>query len=53
MVDAIYKNGMHLPNGEPGEVIKIEPPDYITMIADREDRTTLLPCKRQYTELKY
>ena len=53
MVDAIYKNGMQLPNGEPGELIKIEPPDYITMIVDREDGTTLLPCKRQFSELPY
>ena len=53
MVNAIYKNGMQLPDGEPGELIKIEPPDYINISVDKESGTTVVPCKRQFTELPY
>ena len=53
MVNAIYKNAMQLPDGEPGELIKIEPPDYIIMTVDSESGTTVVPCKRQFTELPY
>ena len=53
MVNAISKNGMQLPNGEPGELIKIKPPDYINISVDKESGTTVVPCKRQFTELPY
>ena len=53
MVNAIYKNGMQLLDGEPGELIKIEPPDYINISVDKESCTTVVPCKRQFTELPY
>ena len=32
MVNIIYKNGLQLPDGEPGELLKIEPPDYINIM---------------------
>ena len=53
MVNAIYKNGMSLPAGAPGELIKIDPPDYVIMEVASENSTTLVPCKRQSTEIKY
>lgn len=53
MVNAIYKNGMQLPDGEPGELVKIEPPDFVTISVDSESGTTIVPCKRQLAELKY
>ena len=53
MVSAIYKNGMQLPLGEPGELIKIEPPDFVTISVDNESGTTVVPCKRQLQEIKY
>ena len=53
MVDAIYKNGMSLPAGKPGELIKIDPPDYVIIEVASENRTILVPCKRQLTEIKY
>ena len=53
MVNAIYNNGMSLPAGKPGELIKIDPPDYVIMEVASENSTTLVPCKRQSTEIKY
>ena len=53
MVDVIYKHYYQSPGGKPGELIKIEPPEYITMEVATDDSTTIVPCKRQTTELKY
>ena len=53
MINAIYKNGKQLPDGEPGELIKIEPPDFVTISVDSGSGTTVVPCRRQVAEIKY
>ena len=53
MVNISYKNSMRLPAGEPGELIKIEPPDYINITVNNDNGTTVVPCKRQFTEIPY
>ena len=53
MVNIIYKSGLQLPDGEPGELLKIEPPDYINITVHNDNGTTVVPCKRQFTEIPY
>ena len=54
VVGLVHKDGYILPKGGPGEVIKIEPPEYIIMKVTGKDGTqTLVPCKRQFTEEDY
>ena len=54
VVGLVHKDGYILPKGGPGEVIKIEPPEYIIMKVTGKDGTqTLVPCKRQCTEEDY
>ena len=50
----VHKDGYVLPKGGPGEVIKIEPPEYLIMQVIGKDGTiSLVPCKRQVTEIDY
>ena len=54
VVGIVHKDGYVLPRGDPGELIKIEPPEYLIMQVIGEDGTkSLVPCKRQVTELDY
>ena len=54
VVGLVHKDGYVLPKGGAGEVIKIEPPEYIIMQVTGKDGTqTLVPCKRQVTEEEY
>ena len=54
VVGIVHKEGYVLPKGGAGEVIKIDPPEYVIMQVIKEDGTiSLVPCKRQVTELDY
>ena len=54
VVGLVHKDGYVLPEGEAGEMIKIEPPQYVIMQVKRDDGTkTLVPCKRQVKEIEY
>ena len=57
MVGIVPKEGDQLPPGAPGEMIMIEPPQYIIMEVNhtKGDRkwTTIVPCKIQTEKLEY
>ena len=57
MVGIVPKEGDQLPPGAPGEMIMIEPPQYIIMEVhhSKGDRkwTTVVPCKLQKAKLEY
>ena len=57
MVGIVPKEGDQLPPGAPGEIIMIEPPEYIVMEVhhSKGDRkwTTVVPCKIQTEKLEY
>ena len=54
MIGIVPKEGNQLPAGAPGEMIMIEPPEYIVMEVhhSKGDRkwTTVVPCKIQKEE---
>ena len=57
MIGIVPKEGNQLPPGAPGEIIMIEPPQYIIMNVhhSKGDRkwTTVVPCKIQTEKLEY
>ena len=57
MIGVVYKNNKYnLPNGYPGEMIMIPPPNFVIMEVHhkgKEKKTSILPCKMQETELEY
>ena len=54
VVGLVHKDGYVLPEGEAGEMIKIEPPEYVIMQVTSDNGTkTLVPCKRQIKEVEY
>ena len=43
-----------MPKGDPGEVIKIEPPEYVIMkVVAKDGTSSLVPCKLKSIELDY
>ena len=57
MIGIVPKEGDPLPPGDPGEMIMIEPPQYIIMEVHHSkagrDWTTVVPCKLQKATLEY
>ena len=57
MIGIVPKEGNVLPAGAPGEMIMIEPPEYIIMeVSHKKDKkqwTTIVPCKIQKVSLDY
>ena len=55
MIGIVPREGYVLPAGAPGEMIMIEPPEYIIMEVGHKqgDRqwTTIVPCKRKKNNL--
>ena len=57
MIGIVHKEGNVLPAGAPGDMIMIEPPEYIIMeVSHKKDNkrwTTIVPCKIQKVCLDY
>ena len=57
MIGVVHEDSNYvLPSGSPGEMIMIPPPQFIIMEVHhkgKESKTSILPCKKQETELKY
>ena len=54
VVGLVHKDGYVLPKGGPGEVIKIEPPEYMIMkVVGKDGTPSLVPCKLKTIELDY
>ena len=54
VVGLVHKDGYVLPKGAPGEVIKIEPPEYIIMkVVGKDGIKSLVPCKLKVSEIDY
>ena len=57
MIGIVPKEGNVLPPGAPGEMIKIEPPEYVIMENSHKKGeqkwTTIVPCKRKKVKLDY
>ena len=57
MIGIVPKEGNVLPAGAPGEMIMIEPPEYVIMEVHHEKKerkwTTIVPCKRKIETLDY
>ena len=57
MIGVVHEDSNYvLPSGSPGEMIMIPPPQFIIMEVHhkgKESKTSILPCEKQETELKY
>ena len=54
VVGLVHKDGYVMPGGGAGEIIEIEPPEYVILQVTSDDGTkTLVPCKRQVREVEY
>ena len=53
MTSIFYGDGSVLPRGGAGELIQIEPPQYICMQVSDDTGITTVPCKRKASKLEY
>ena len=53
MTGIFYEDDTVLPTGTPGELIQIEPPQYICMQVSDDNGITTVPCKRQSDDIEY
>ena len=53
MTGIFYQDDIALPRGRPGELIKIEPPQYLCMQVSDDNGITTVPCKRQSDSIEY
>ena len=53
MSGLFYQDDTVLPRGRPGELIKIEPPQYICIQVNDDNGITTVPCKREYDSIEY
>ena len=55
MVGILHNKHYKLPPGKAGEIIMIEPPEYIIMhiVNKKEKKTTILPCVETQSKLGY
>ena len=53
MTGIFYQDDTVLPRGMPGELIQIDPPQYICMQVSDDNGITTVPCKRQYDSIEY
>ena len=52
-VRRFYRDDTELPRGRPGELIQIEPPQYICMQVSDDNGITTVPCKRMSDDIEY
>ena len=53
MTGIFYQDDTVLPRGRPGELIQIEPPQYICMQVSDDNGITTVPCKRKSDDIEY
>ena len=53
MTGIFYPDDTVLPRGRAGELIQIEPPEYICMQVSDDNGITTVPCKQQSTDIEY
>ena len=57
MIGIVPKEGDELPGGAPGQMVRIEPPEYIIMeVSHKKDKkqwTTIVPCKLEKVTFDY
>ena len=53
MTGIFYPDDTVLPRGRAGELIQIEPPEYICMQVSDDNGITTVPCKKQSTDIEY
>ena len=53
MTGIFYKDDTVLTTGRPGELIQIEPPQYICMQVTDNNGITAVPCKRQSDDIEF
>ena len=53
MTGIFFRDDTALPRGRPGELIQIEPPQYICMQVSDDNGITTVPCKRMSDDIEY
>ena len=54
MIQLVYKNSYVLPKGKPGQLIMIQPPEFVIMEVDHKGKIknkSILPCPQESSEI--